>query len=115
MVRRVCPLPLSPSASVIVGSDFMKRLLVICTFVFLGQSALVFGEVNPAAVREIVLAEFAAMKLPMNSPFCLEVLPAQNLSEAGADPSPQLLQFLIRKGIRPRKASSCYRPFPKET
>jgi hypothetical protein len=91
----------------------MNRLLAICTLVFLGSSTLVFGQVDPAAVHQIVLAEFAAMRLPVNSPFCLEILPTRNMSETGADPSSQLLRFLARKGMRPRKASICYRPLPK--
>jgi hypothetical protein len=91
----------------------MKKLLVICTLVFLGSSTLVFGQVDPAAVHKIVLAEFGAMRLPMNSPVCLAILPARNMSETGADPSSQLLRFLARKGMQPRKASICYRPLPK--
>jgi len=91
----------------------MNRLFAICTLVFLSSSTLVSGEVDPAAVHKIVLAEFAAMRLPVNSPVCLEILPARNVSETGADPSSQLLRFLVRKGMRPRKASICYRPLPK--
>ena len=53
------------------------------------------------------------MRLPTKSPFCLAILPARNTSETGADPSPQLLRFLIGKGMRPQKASTCYEPLPK--
>ena len=41
------------------------------------------------------------------------MLPARNTSETGADPSPQLLRFLARKGMHPRGASTCYKPLPK--
>lgn len=88
----------------------MKRLFV---FVLLSLSISAFGEADPAVVHKIVFAEFAAMRLPLNSPVCLAILPARNISETGADPSPQLLRFLVRRGIRPRKASDCYNPPPK--
>lgn len=91
----------------------MKRLFVVCISVLLSSSNLAFGQVNPAAVHTILLAELVAMRLPVNSPICLAILPARNISETGADPSPQLLRFLVRRGMRPRKASTCYNPPPK--
>jgi hypothetical protein len=91
----------------------MKRLVVLCAVVLFSSSIFALGEIDPAAVHKIVLAEFNAMKLPSNSPVCLAILPARNTSETGADPSPQLLGFLARKGMRARAASSCHRPLPK--
>ena len=89
----------------------MNRRFVI--FVLLSSATFAYGEVDSTAVHKIVLAEFAAMKLPLNSPICLAILPARNMSETGADPSPRLLRFLERRGMRPRKASTCYSPPPK--
>lgn len=91
----------------------MKRLFVIYAAIFLSSCAFAFGGVDPAAVHKIVRAELAAMKLPINSPICLAILPARDTSETGADPSPQLLGFLVRKGMQPRGASSCNKPLPK--
>ncbi|MGA9641130.1 MAG: hypothetical protein WBQ72_07025 [Terriglobales bacterium] len=92
----------------------MNRLFnIILTVVLLSSASFALGDVSPAAVHKIVLAEFAAMRLPTKSPFCLAILPARNTSETGADPSPQLLRFLIGKGMRPQKASTCYEPLPK--
>jgi hypothetical protein len=91
----------------------MKRLCVIFTVLFLSASIFAHGEVDPAAVHKIVLAELAAMRLPVNSPVCLAILPALNMSETGADPSPKLIRFLVRRGMRPRGASICYKPLPK--
>jgi len=91
----------------------MKRLFIIFALVFLSLDTFALAEVNPAAVHKIVLTELAAMKLPIKSPVCLAILPARNTSETGADPSPQLLKFLARKGMRPRGASTCSKPLPK--
>jgi hypothetical protein len=68
----------------------MKRLFVTYMVVLLSSSIFALGEVDPVAVRKIVVAELAAMKLPINSPVCLALLPARNTSETGGDPSPQL-------------------------
>lgn len=91
----------------------MKRLFFICAVVLFSASTFALGEIDSAAAHKIVLAEFAAMRLPLNSPVCLAILPARNMSETGADPSRQLLRFLARKGMRLRKASTCYTPPPK--
>lgn len=101
------------NAGAIVGSDRMKRLCVIFTALLLSASTFAHGEVDPAAVHKIVLAELAAMRLPVNSPVCLAMLPARNMSETGADPSSQLIRFLVRRGMRPLGASICYKPLPK--
>ena len=92
----------------------MKRLIALLTCVF--ASCTVFAVANGvelSSVHKIILAELSAMKLPVDSPICLEMLPARNTSETGADPSPQLLRFLTRRGMRPRKASACDKPLPK--
>jgi hypothetical protein len=91
----------------------MKQLFLLCACVFVSCSVLAAGEFEPSAIHEIVSAELVAMKLPANSPFCLELLPARNLSETGADPSRKLLRYLARRGMRPRKVSACYKPSPK--
>jgi hypothetical protein len=91
----------------------MKRLFFICVVVLFCASTYALGEIDPAAIHKIVLAEFAAMRLPIISPICLAILPARNASETGADPSPELLRFLARTGMRPRKASTCFSPLPK--
>ena len=91
----------------------MRRLFVLCIFVLLSSSVFAFGEITPAAAQTIVSAELDAMKLPASSPVCLAILPARNMSATGADPSSQLLKFLVRRGMHPRKASTCYNPPPK--
>ena len=91
----------------------MKRLVILCTCILMICSLFAVGEVDPSAIHKIVLAEFAAMRLPTRSPICLAILPARNTSETGADPSPQLLAFLAQKGMRPRRVSTCYKPLPK--
>ena len=91
----------------------MRRLFVLLICLSASGHALAGGEVAPSAAHEIVLAELSAMKLPANSPICLAILPPHSTSETGTDPSPQLLRYLARKGMRPRKASVCYRPLPK--
>ena len=53
--------------------------------------------------------ELSALKMPENSPFCLAILPSANSSPTGADPSPQVLAFLSRKGMRAKGASTCYK------
>jgi hypothetical protein len=48
------------------------------------------------------------MKMPTNSSFCLEILSATDVNSAeGTDPSPELLAFLARKGMRTQKVSTC--------
>jgi hypothetical protein len=91
----------------------MRRLLVLYMFTLLSSSTFAFGEFAPAVVQTIVLDELAAMRLPPNSPVCLAILPARDTSDTGADPSSQLLRFLARRGMRARKASTCYNPPPK--
>jgi hypothetical protein len=88
----------------------MKRLFLLCTCLFASCAVLLAGEVESSAIHKIVAAELLAMKLPANSSFCLAILPARNISETGADPSPQVLRFLAGRGMRPRKASLCYKP-----
>ena len=60
-------------------------------------------------VQKIVATELSALNMPLNSPFCLAMLPSVNTSTTGADPSPQLLAFLSRKGMRAKRASTCYK------
>lgn len=89
------------------------RRLTVCVFAFLTVCNFAFGQTDHSVVRKIVLAETTAMGLQANSPICLALLPARSISPTGADPSPQLLRFLMRSGMRPRKASTCYTPPPK--
>ncbi|SRR5437016_5177404 len=86
----------------------MTRLLVLCSLALLWPAS-VLGEPNSDVIHSIVLSELSAMRFPPKSPFCLALLPAANHSPQAADPSPELLSFLARKGMRPQKASICYK------
>jgi len=80
--------------------------LLLCPFLC---PFFAFAQVDPTVVLKVVTTELSALKMPMNSPFCLEMLPSASTSPTGADPSPHLLAFLSRKGMRAKKASTCYK------
>jgi|SRR5208337_1506887 len=84
----------------------MTRLLILAVLFWAFPA---FGEVDGTVIEKIVTTEFSALKMPVTSPFCLALLPSANTSATGADPSPQLLAFLSRKGMRAKKASTCYK------
>jgi hypothetical protein len=88
----------------------MRPALILCLFFFLFlRSPLAFGEVQATVVLKIVTRELSELRMPVNSPFCLAILPAANTSTTAADPSPQLVAFLQRKGMHPKGASTCYK------
>jgi len=83
------------------------RPLTICLLALLWP-ATVHGEAESAVIHSIVLTELISMKMPINSAFCLAMLPATDInSDEGTDPPPGLLALLVRKGMRPQKVSTC--------
>ena len=84
----------------------MRCFLLLCLLFWPLQA---FGEVDAALIHKIVMSELSALKMPLDSPFCLAILPSKNTSSTGADPSPHLLAFLSKRGMHPKKASVCYK------
>ena len=84
----------------------MRLVLVLCFFLWPFSA---FSEVDATVIHKIVTMELSALKMPENSPFCLAILPSANASATGADPSPQVVAFLSRKGMRVKGASTCYK------
>jgi hypothetical protein len=84
----------------------MTRLLILCLLFWPFSGS---GEFDARVIHKIVATELLALKMPLTSPFCLAILPSPDNSETGADPSPDLLAFLSGRGMRPKKASTCYK------
>ncbi len=88
----------------------MTRRLILCLGGLLFWPTIMLGQVDSSIVKTIAFTELAAVHLPTSSPFCLAFFPVSNPSSSAAgDPSPELLSSLARSGLRPRKASNCYK------
>jgi hypothetical protein len=88
----------------------MTQRLILYLGCLLFWSTLALGQVDSSIAKTIASTELASLHLPVSSPFCLAFFPVDNPSSDGAgDPSAELLSSLARSGLRPKKASVCYK------
>ena len=76
---------------------------------YCSAAAPLLGQVDNAAVQIIAMSELQGANLPTTARFCLTVPESHPSSDHAGDPSGDLLAYLARAGLRPSRASACYK------